>query len=162
MGDYSPSTLLPILTMKTFDSNELPAGGIYRKLAETQAILILTQNDLGQEIENGNDHIGLNVYRRALDSAMDLIVPCLDSLKKLDCIDKEIESPPTSEIAKIYTTASEIMMTLYSFECVLKCAWESLPESDGRETVRLMSELISKEAEKIEMKVCNPLKKFDA
>lgn len=75
-----------------------------------------------------------------------------------------IATNPPPDVAQIAKVADEIMMNLYSYECVLNCAWEAIPDScdhasDARETVRITAKLVAKEAEKLEMKVVWPLQK---
>jgi hypothetical protein len=113
--------------MTAFDLDQLPPGGIYRKLAEAQAILTLLSNDLGMEIEAGNDTIGLNIYQRALQSAQDLISPCFASLDNL----RTAKTPATKEAIADYVEALDkkawtVQRRLYSLEACLDCIRESL------------------------------------
>jgi Glu-tRNA(Gln) amidotransferase subunit E-like FAD-binding protein len=111
-------------------TEKMTAGGICRKLSEAQSILILTQNDLGQEIENGNDHIGLDVYRRALDSVLDLIGPCYDSLSEYQETAPMPNTAPKPAMAKeieaLDKQAWTVQRRLYSLEANLTCIVEAL------------------------------------
>jgi hypothetical protein len=109
-------------------TEKMTAGGICRKLSEAQAILTLLANDLGMEIEAGNDHIGLGIYHRALQSAQDLISPCLDSLDKLHRIDKTDTPKPAiaDYVEALDKKAWTVQRRLYSLEANLTCIQEAL------------------------------------
>lgn len=106
----------------------MTAGGICRKLSEAQSILTLLANDLGMEIEAGNDHIGLSIYHRALQSVQDLISPCLDSLDKLHSTDKAATPKPViaDYVEALDKKAWTVQRRLYSLEANLTCIQEAL------------------------------------
>ena len=111
-------------------TEKMTPGGICRKLSEAQSILTLLANDLGMEIEAGNDHIGLGIYHRALQSAQDLISPCLDSL---DNLTDQTPAPKTAiakdmakEIEALDKQAWTVQRRLYSLEANLTCIVEAL------------------------------------
>ena len=149
-------------------AKKMTAGGICRKLAEANSILILDNNDLGMEIEAGNDHIGLNVYRNAIDSAIDLIRPCYDSLNEhqetAPMPKPGNPEPATKAIAENPLTATELKLTLeetyyrlYSLEAALQTAYQAFPQvceapiANAVETVKLIAGLVCDEAERLDL-----------
>jgi hypothetical protein len=148
---------------------KMTAGGICRKLSEAQSILTLLANDLGQEIENGNDYIGLNIYHRALQSAQDLISPCLDSLSEhretAPMPQPGNPQPSAPAIAngnpltatELKLTLEEIYYRLYSLEAALQTAYQAFPQvceapiANAVETVKLIAGLVCAEAERLDL-----------
>jgi hypothetical protein len=104
-------------------TEKMTAGGICRKLSEAQSILTLLANDLGQEIENGNDHIGLNIYHRALQSASEHreTAPMPNTAPK-----PAIAKDMAKEIEALDKKAWAVQRRLYSLEANLTCIVQAL------------------------------------